>query len=135
MSASSRDGKSASGFPGGSMSHALKGALLSALVFPGLGQLALRHYKRGIALVLTVLVALVVIVIKAIQMAFTFLEKIESGGGIIDVPAISDAATQAITSVDNPMTNSLLLLITVCWIFGVVDAYRIGKKIDLGEHL
>jgi len=27
-----------------------------------------------------------------------------------------------------------LLLIIVCWILGVVDAYRIGKKRDLEEQ-
>ena len=39
------------------MKNSLKGALLSGLVFPGLGQVVLKHYKRGFALMLTVSVS------------------------------------------------------------------------------
>lgn len=37
------------------MNNSLKGALLSGVVFPGLGQIILKHYKRGIALMFWVL--------------------------------------------------------------------------------
>jgi hypothetical protein len=112
------------------MKNALKGALLSGLVFPGLGQVRLRHYKRGIALLLIVSVSLVVIVVKAVLQAFTILEKIELEGRAIDMSTILNATTQASTS-DSLLYNFLLLLIILCWIIGIVDAYRIGKKRDL----
>jgi len=116
------------------MNKSLKGALLSGVVFPGLGQVILKHYKRGIALMFTIIVCLVVIVIKAVQHAFAILEKIESEGGVIDISKISNAITRATTSSDSFIFNFVLLLIILCWIIGVVDAYRIGKKKDTEEQ-
>ena len=116
------------------MNNSLKGALLSGLLFPGLGQVFLKHYKRGIALMLTVLVSLLVIVVEAVQKAFTILEKIESEGGTIDMNSISNAATQASTTSGSLIFSFALLLIIFCWIIGVVDAYRIGKKKDMEQQ-
>ena len=113
------------------MSNALKGALLSGLVFPGLGQVNLRHYKRGIVLMLIVSVSLLVIVVKAVLLAFTILEKIDLEGRAIDMSAILNATTQATTTSDSLLYNFLLFLIILCWIIGIVDAYRIGKKRDV----
>ncbi len=116
------------------MNNSLKGALLSGLVFPGLGQIILKHYQRGIALMVTVLVGLSVIVVKATQQAFIILEKIESEGGPIDMSTISNAATQASTTSDNFIFNVVAILIIICWIVGIVDAYRIGNQKDKEEH-
>ena len=113
------------------MNNSLKGALLSGLIFPGFGQVSLKHYKRGIVLMFTVLASLIVIVMKAVQHAFTILEKIELEGGVIDIKTITDAASQAASSSDSLIYNLGLLLIVICWIVGIVDAYRIGKKKDL----
>ena len=49
------------------MSHALKAALLSGLVFPGLGQIMLKHYKRGIAVVVVTLVLMALFMIYAVN--------------------------------------------------------------------
>lgn len=117
------------------MKSSFKGALLSGLVFPGLGQVVLKHYTRGIALMLTVLISLFVIVVKAVQHAFTILEAIESQSGAIDMSTISSAAMQVTTSSDSLVFNLLLLLIIFCWIIGVVDAYRSGRKIDIKDRL
>jgi cbb3-type cytochrome oxidase subunit 3 len=116
------------------MNNSLKGALLSGVVFPGLGQIILKHYKRGIALMLTVLASLLVIVVKAVQQALTILGKINSEGGAIDMSTISNIATQASTTFDSLIFNFVLLLMIFCWVIGVVDAYRIGKKKDLEEQ-
>ncbi len=115
------------------MNNSLKGAFLSGLIFPGLGQVILKHYKRGAVLMLTVLVSLSVIVMKAVQQAFAILEKIESEGEAISMSTISNAATQAATTSRSLIFNLVLLLIIFCWIIGVVDAYRIGKKKDIEE--
>jgi len=116
------------------MNNSLKGAFLSGLVFPGLGQVVLKHYKRGVVIMLTVLVSSSVIVIEAVQKAFTILEKIESEGGTIDMNTISNAATQASTTSDSLIFSFALLLILFCWIIGVVDAFRIGKKKDMEQQ-
>ena len=116
------------------MSNSLKAALLSGLVFPGLGHIILKHRKRGITLMLAVSASLLVIVVKAVQQALTILEKIESDGGPIDMSMISNAATQSFTSSDSLIFNFALLFIILCWFIGIVDAYRIGKRKDIKEQ-
>ena len=116
------------------MNNSLKGALLSGLIFPGLGQVALKHYKRGADIMLTVVVSMAVVAVKAVQHALAILEKIELEGGIISVNTILNAATQASADSGNLTFNLLFLLITVCWIIGTVDAYRIGKKTDIEQR-
>ena len=115
------------------MNNSLKAAFLSGLIFPGLGQIVLKHYKRGAVIMLTVLVSLSVVVAKAVQHALAILEKIESEGGAISMSTISNAATQASATSGSLTFNLVLLLVTLCWIIGVVDAYRIGKKKDIEE--
>ena len=116
------------------MNNSIKGALLSGLVFPGLGQFVLKHYKRGIAFMLAILVGLSVIIVKASQQALAIVEKIQSEGGAIDMNTISKAATQASTTSESLTFNLVLLLIIVCWIIGIVDAYRLGRKKVIEEH-
>lgn len=116
------------------MKNSIKGALLSGLAFPGIGQISLKHYKRGIALILVTLAILIAFVAKVTQQAFVILEKIELERGAIDLNAISNAATQASNTSDSLILNFLLGLMIFFWIIGVVDAYRIGKKMDLEEQ-
>ena len=116
------------------MKNSMKGVLLSGLVFPGLGQVMQKHYKKGIALMLAVLVGLLVFVVKATQQAFTILEKIESADGEIDMGTITNAAAQATATSDSLIYNIVLLLILACWVIGIVDAYRTGKKMDTEEQ-
>ncbi|MBW1861963.1 MAG: hypothetical protein JRJ02_06260 [Deltaproteobacteria bacterium] len=115
------------------MNKSLKGAFWSGLIFPGLGQVVLKHYKRGAVIMLTVLVGMSVVVVKAVQHALAILENIESEGGAISMSAISNAVTQASSTSGSLTFNLVLLLVILCWIIGVVDAYRIGKKKDIEE--
>ena len=115
------------------MNNSLKGTLLSGLIFPGLGQVALKHYKRGAVIILTAIVSMTVVVVKAVQRALAVLEKIELDGGIISMDTILNAASQASTNSGNLTFNLLFLLIGVCWIIGTVDAYIIGKKKDIEQ--
>ena len=115
------------------MNNSLKAAVLSGLIFPGLGQIVLKRYKRGAVIMLTVLVSLSVVVAKAVQHALAILEKIESEGGAISMSTILNTATQASTTSESFTFNLVLLLVALCWIIGVVDAYRIGKKKDIEE--
>jgi hypothetical protein len=115
------------------MNYAKKGAFLSGAVFPGLGQVVLKHYVRGIALMFAVSASLVVIVKKALEQALAILEKVQWEGGTIDMTAITNAATQASTSSESVTFNLLLFLIVSCWLIGTFDAYIIGINMDLEE--
>lgn len=115
------------------MNNALKGALWSGVMWPGLGQVILKRYKRGAAIMLAVGVILTLIVAKAARLALAILEKIELQGGAIDMGTIADAA-RASTRSGSLTFNLLTLLLIACWIIGVADAYRIGRKMDLESH-
>jgi urease gamma subunit len=115
------------------MTNAIKGVLFSALVFPGLGQIALKRYQRGVVLMLATVAGLVVIVANATREARRILETIESGGGVIDQDAMSRAIAQSTAWSDNLAFNLLLFAITLCWVYAAVDAYRIGKQQDLRQ--
>ena len=65
------------------MKNAIKGMLLSGLVWPGLGQVVLKSYKRGIAIMLLVLIAFITIVVSASRKAFVILEKVAAEGGAV----------------------------------------------------
>ena len=112
------------------MSNSLRAALLSGLVFPGLGQIILKHYRRGVVLMLTVLVCLSAVIVKAVQKGLAILNQIQSEGGEISMGTISNAAQQASITSYSRMINIVLLVIVLCWIIGIIDAYRIGKKVD-----
>jgi hypothetical protein len=117
----------------GALKNAAKAAFLSGVIFPGVGQLVLKRYKRGIAWMLGAGAGFVVMGAKAVQQSFTILEKIESQGGAIDLSTIVRASSQASTASGSLIFYFALFLIIFCWIFSVVDAYRIGKKMGLEE--
>lgn len=115
---------------GNMMNNSIKGALLSGLIFPGFGQVILKRYRRGFILMFTVFASLMVIAIKAVQHALAILETLEMQGGTIDMEKVTDAAAQAVSASDSAIYNIGLLLIVACWIFGIIDAYRIGREKD-----
>lgn len=112
------------------MKNSLKGVLLSGLIFPGLGQIALKRYPRGIALILVVLAALALMIVTAVQEAYAILENIEAGGGTPDTETIRQAAEQAAAASDSMVIPAMALLILICWVIGIIDAYRIGRQQD-----
>ena len=112
------------------MKKALKGALLSGVVFPGVGQIVLAKKARGVGLICIILVSFSVMIAKGTQIALGVLQEIESEGGILDMQTISSVSERAVSASDSYIMHGSILLIILCWIFGVIDAYRIGKKLD-----
>ncbi len=112
------------------MKNAVKGALFSGLVFPGTGQMVLKHYARGLVILLPVVVCLIYIIVKAIQQALAVLEKLTAGGGLMDIAAISRAAVETSTTSGSRAMEFCLILILIAWVLGTLDAYWIGHKLD-----
>lgn len=112
------------------MSKALKGALLSGLVFPGLGQLVLRHYARAGFFILTVIAAVTGIVVRVSRKALVIVGEMESEGGTIDLDRMSEAVNGVSAAADSRFVNLLFWGIVVCWVISIIDAYRIGSKLD-----
>jgi hypothetical protein len=104
--------------------------LLSGLIMPGLGQVALKHYKRGIVLMTAVSIAILVMVLTAVAQALAILEELSASGGPLDMAAITRAARQSAASSDQLGLNLAFLVIVTCWLIGLADAYRVGKQKD-----
>ena len=115
------------------MNNSLRAVLLSGLVFPGVGQVVLKHYKRGITFILTASVSLMVTAVKAVENAIPILEKVKAEGGGISMNRITSAVTQATTPSQSLTFKLLLLLFIFTWFIGVVDAYIIGKRRGIKE--
>jgi len=110
------------------MKKSLKGALLSGLIFPGAGQLWLKHTVRGIGFIIAVALSLAVIVMKVAGQALAMLEKIESEGGAVDLLAIVNSANAS--SYHDAAIKYATLALLLSWVASIADAYLLGQKKD-----
>ena len=109
------------------MNRSTNAVLLSALVLPGAGHLYLKHYLRGIALVVTSLACLGVSVERAMQQASIVLEKLASEGDAVDPGQLADLVAQASNGPGSHAVTVAMLGLAGCWVLGIIDAYRLGK--------
>lgn len=112
------------------MNHAILGLLLSGLVFPGLGQLALKSWKKAFIFISITLISFISIIITTINQANTAMEKIQAEGGKIDLDSVSQAMNQALSASDQLIYSVAYSILVICWLAGVMDAYRTGKNKD-----
>jgi TM2 domain-containing membrane protein YozV len=112
------------------MKPAVKAALLSGIVFPGLGQIYLKRYLRGLLTMVPVFLGITIIVGIAAVGAMETLNRIAIEGGTLDMNTVVNlAATHSLY--DAAYSKVLLLFILCCWVFSVIDGYRIGKRKEL----
>ena len=103
------------------MKPAVKAALLSAFLFPGVGQIYLKRYLRGLAFLIPALGGIAIIVVNFVRAVWESLNMIGVGGGAID-PAVID---RVVRSTD--YTGTISSIIIGLWTFSVIDAYYVGK--------
>lgn len=116
------------------MKQSLKGALLSGLVIPGLGQVVLGAKKRGGLLIMTAVVCFGALVVSATQKALRILGTLGDEGKPLNMQTISEAATQASTTSGTTVFNLFFLALILCWLFSIIDAYRIGARKDQKQY-
>ncbi len=108
------------------MTRSIKAALLSGLIFPGIGHMVLKQYLRGSILILFTLIALSVIVTVAIRRALSIVDSISGGEIPFETGAITELASNAINSADNLVVNIALIVVGTCWVVGIIDSYKLG---------
>lgn len=111
------------------MKTSIKAALLSGLVFPGLGQMYLRRYVRGLVLMFLVLICLAVLIVRIVAGALRGLDAIQLQGGNVDMNAVTNLAASSSSQGDG-YSSLIWLGIAGCWLFAVIDAYRLGNEKD-----
>lgn len=108
------------------MKKSSRAALLSGLLFPGIGHISLKQYPRGVILVLGALGALSVIVNSAFHRALAIVDRINSGDVPVDAAAISEMVSNSAGGAGDLMENIAVIVLVACWLFGIIDSYRIG---------
>ena len=108
------------------MKRSSKAALLSGLVFPGIGHIVLKQYLRGSALVLSALVAFSIVVTRVFQRALTIVDRISSGEIPVETGAIAEMVSNSTSGADSFIENMAVIVLGVCWLIGIIDSYRLG---------
>ncbi len=108
------------------MTRSTKAALLSGLVFPGIGHMVLKKYLRGSALIISALIASSIIVTVVIQRALTIVDRINSGDIPVETGAIAEMVSNSTNGADSLIENISVIVLGACWLIGIIDSYRLG---------
>jgi len=112
------------------LTHAIKGALLSGLVYPGLGQIALKYYLRGLFFLMAASLGMVAAVVQATRMAYQILENLDLSLGQVGLAQIFQASHQAVAEANSGRFKIAIALILFSWAISTVDAYLLGGRLD-----
>ena len=107
------------------MKTAVKAALLSGFVFPGVGQIYLKRYLRGLIILIPVLLGLIIIVGIAMVGIMESLKQIEAGAADTNTMLTLAASYSARNDI---VSKAISLFIACCWLFSMIDAYSIGRR-------
>jgi len=105
------------------MSSAIKAVLLSALLFPGTGHFSLKKPIQGTILAVLTLISLYFIFTSLSEITQQLTIQMQQAGV---VPSVDEITNQA--SSQDLSTPSWI--ITICWVAGIIDSYRIGSLQD-----
>ena len=117
------------------MKMSYKAALLSTFVFPGVGQLYLRRYRRGLVIMFFAFTGLGYMIWSAVVSALNHLDDtmVKMQGGNTNLRELLDIVGSKKLTTD-PYLDAVFY-ITVCfWIFSIIDAYRIGKQREFQDE-
>ncbi|MBU1231851.1 MAG: hypothetical protein KKD01_19430 [Proteobacteria bacterium] len=112
------------------MSNALKGILLSALIFPGAGQIILTRYGRGALFFVLSFISGLFCIIAIVRQAVLLLQQLVAQGEVVTIPKIMSTTVEVSTTGSTLFLKASFLVFFCCWLFAVVDAWRIGKELD-----
>lgn len=103
-------------------------ALISALIFPGLGHLALRPRRtaRGMLFLLPAAAAVLYLMTTVLQLANQLADELNSGKLAFDPLAILERVHAS--GVDNPATNIASAVVLICWVSAVVDVLWLSRS-------
>ena len=113
------------------MKESTKGTLLSALVYPGLGQLVLGAKWSGLSFAVLTTAGLLVIIYRLTiriylaltQIPYTLTGNLRDLGKIftiIDQSAYPDWSTELFC----------LIIVAICWVASIIHGYWAGRRLD-----
>ena len=115
------------------MTKSTKAALLSGLIFPGIGHIVLKQYLRGSILALVALLAVSAMVKVAFQRAQTIVDRVVSGEIPLETGAISELVANSSNDSDSLVPSISVIVFFACWLIGIIDSYRVGIALEKGN--
>lgn len=112
------------------MKKSVKAALISTFIFPGVGHLYLKQYLTGTILAGISLAAIAYLLDKTLERAAQISAAIQSGAVRPDIQTITALASEQPGGADAQLLNVATIALLVCWLIGIIDAYRAGAAHD-----
>ncbi len=112
------------------MKQSTKAALLSGLIFPGTGQIHLKRFRRGIIIMIFAFSGIGMMVWMVTLRTLAVFERIHNQLNHVDMAAITNTALISSAEYTSIYYTPVLLFLVCCWLFSVLDAYMIGKRMD-----
>lgn len=109
------------------MKKAISSLLLSAFIFPGIGQINNRQTLKGITLILVCSGALLFLLVR---LAISVIGLIPQKGGITFSPEQILPLTQKVHAENRELIIITIIILGIIWAYSIFDAYRQGKRID-----
>lgn len=113
------------------MKKSTKGALLSGLVYPGVGQLTFGRVPAGLVFICLTTAGLIVLIYRVVQRSVDVIDKLLPvlADNNLDVTTLNETIRRDSATGWGLETISLIV-IAGCWLAAMVHAYFVGKKID-----
>jgi predicted outer membrane lipoprotein/TM2 domain-containing membrane protein YozV len=111
------------------MKKSVKAALLSGLVFPGMGHLYLKRWVAGVLLAGVAGYTLYAIVAVALAIALDVSQQIERGAIPADLDTVNHIVAQQLSG-SAQATELASFTLLACWVFGIISAFWQGRVQD-----
>jgi len=112
----------------------MKAALLSALVFPGLGHFYLKQRIQGTLLAGAALASLYLVISRTVEVALELSDEILRGDIQPNVAAVTDSLARQTAGADTLLLNIAYAVLVIAWVIGIVDSYRAGRTAGTGSR-
>jgi len=112
------------------MTKSNKAALLSALVFPGVGHFFLKKYISATVLAGAAFGGIYYLLATMVERALQITAKIQTGEIPINVTGITELVSKQSTGAEAQLQNIATAVFTICWLIGIIDSYRVGRAQD-----
>jgi hypothetical protein len=114
---------------GSKLKKPIKAALLSALVYPGVGHFFLKKYVFGAVFAAIFSVPLYLITREIIVKAKNIVEHIKNGEIPLDISVISASLSTSPVGVDAQELTIKMYVLVIIWFIAIIDSYRLARKI------
>jgi|TARA_R110000850_G_scaffold50989_2_gene124449 TM2 domain-containing membrane protein YozV len=111
------------------MTKSLKAVLLSALVLPGCGHFSLKKPIQGCLLAFISTICIYILFSTTMQIAQDLSVQIQNGQIPLNLANLNELVSKEFNSDKAQGANASVFILSICWIIGIIDSYRIGRTI------